>query len=979
MNRCIYCTPNDFNTISSSTKNSKLNVLQLNIHSLPSKLCQLKNLLSDLKSSSIEIDLVMLCETFINDNNADLCAIPGYTFLESHRQNKSRGGVAIYVNNKFTFKLRKDLDIFDECFFESKFIELTSTKKHVIVGEIYRIPNTNEKEFIDKYSQILQKVSDENKDIIFGMDQNLDFLKFAQHTNTSDFLNLNYSFGLLPTISRPTRITHSTATLIDNIFVKSQTACNSKSVILVSQISDHLPCLVMLDCENKHISGPIEFQSRKLNSAKVDKIVSDLETIDWNILENLNPNEGYNKFQEILTTVLDKYAPIKTVVIPVKYQIREPWMTPGLLKSSIECDKKYKEVIGLPHDSPEFLEYKRYRNLYNQMKRYTKINHYKSKVNEYINDSYKLWSTLKEIINKTKNKSDLSDVFLINGVPSNNLKDISNGFCQYFSNVGPELASKIPASTKPFSSYLGGNHQQSLFLAPTDVNEIKKIIGSIKPKNSTGHDMVSNNFIKQISNVIAIPLCNLINKSMSHGVFPDTLKLAKVVPIYKSKEKFLFSNHRPISVLPSISKIFEKVIYKRLYGYLSINGILHTRQYGFRNGHSTINAITDLCYHILQGFDNKNITLAVFLDLSKAFDTVDHEILLKKLEHYGIRGLALEWFKSYLSDRKQYVEIKSTKSNISSVQCGVPQGSVLGPLLFIIYMNDLSNALDRCKDILFADDTTLHMSGNDKRQLFLDMENELSLLTDWFHANKLSINYKKTNYIIFSPKHFQDIDMDVEVTLKFGNEELEEKQFTKFLGMFIDKHLNWTNHFNHLISKLSRAIYTINMVKNFLPKECLKTLYYALYYSHLTYGISLWGTTMVASLKNKIFTSQKKIARILNLAAYNAPSNPIFKQLKLLKLEDIIEMELLKLMYQVMHNQAPISICNLFPINANIHNYNTRRRYDPVIRSRNYAPLDHSFVCLGPSLWSSQPNDIKNSTTVKTLSRRIRKLTVSRY
>jgi len=409
------------------------------------------------------------------------------------------------------------------------------------------------------------------------------------------------------------------------------------------------------------------------------------------------------------------------------------------------------------------------------------------------------------------------------------------------------------------------------------------------------------------------------------------------------------------------------------------NKILNESQYGFRNGHSTTHAITELCYNVLQGFDDRKMTLAVFLDLSKAFDTVNHNILLAKLEHYGIRGIPLAWFRSYLHERKQYVQYKQSFSYTNVIKCGVPQGSVLGPLLFIIYMNDLSNALDGSSDILFADDTTIHKSSNDKRQLFQDMELELSNLLIWFNSNHLSINFKKTNFILFHPKNMKFKNNNYNNNLKFGTEEIEQKTSTKFLGMYIDENLSWTTHFNHLNSKLGRATYTINMVKNTLPRETLKTLYYALYYSHLTYGISLWGSTMLIKNKNKIFKSQKRIVRIITKAKYNAPTNPIFKELGLLKLDQIIELEVIKLMYQVTNHQAPKPICSMFKRNTNIHNYETRRRHDPVIIKRNYAPIDKSFICQGPKLWSGLNVDFKNSKTSKSLARKLKKNFLNQY
>ena len=977
LNNCKYCLPEEVNTLSFSK--SKLKIIHLNIHSLPNKVDSLMSLLDCLKNKGYEIDLILLCETFVNDYNVPRCNIPNYNFEEIHRKEMSRGGVGIYINKKLRYKVRSDLSIFNEGYFESLFLEITSGGRHTVVGEIYRVPNTNEAYFIENYQTIVDQINAENKDIIIGTDQNLDLLKYNRHSNTEKLLNFNLASGLLPTVSKPTRITHSTATLIDNIYVKSKHVYKSKSVILTTDISDHFPCMLVIENDCNKNKEPLQFEQRKLTNEAIEHIKNDLEQKDWSILNGQDVNESYNILVTSINKSLDKHAPLKKVTIPAKYVINEPWMTKGLIKSSSTCDKLFSKVTGLNKDSDKYIKYKQYRNLFNSLKRKAKVKYYRDKIEEHFYNSRKLWTTLNILIGKCNDKSCISDSFIIDGMSSSDPDKISNGFCNYFANVGKNLASKIPNVNKSATSFISNNVQNSLFLSPTDKVEIFDIISKLKNKTSSGFDFLSNALIKEINAQITGPLTIIVNKSLEAGNVPNEMKIAKIIPVFKSKEKVHFSNYRPISLLPTMSKILEKVVYKRLYKFLLQNKVLFNSQYGFRSGHSTTDAVAELVSNILLGFDKQEMTLAVFLDLSKAFDTVDHKILLSKLERYGIRGVALDWFQSYVSNRKQFVQYKTARSNSSDIEYGVPQGSVLGPLLFIIYINDLNYSLDLCKAILFADDSTVYITGKNKKLLFSQMKQELLSLIEWFQINKLSLNLIKTNYTLFSPKNSSINDENECYNLTFGSETIKEVNNVKFLGLQMDRHLDWSEHFKILHRRLSRANYILSQVKNILPKACMKMLYYSLFQSHINYGLYVWGTGMLSCNLKKIATAQKKAVRNVSKKSYNSHTDPLFVDLNILKFNDVVDVELMKLMYNHSKNLLPNPIQSLFTLNRDVHHYNTRHRNDPVVISRHYAPLDKSFLCKAPLLWSALDPSIKSCRTINSFKNNLKKSKIRLY
>ena len=350
--------------------------------------------------------------------------------------------------------------------------------------------------------------------------------------------------------------------------------------------------------------------------------------------------------------------------------------------------------------------------------------------------------------------------FIIDNKEITDPMEIANHFCEFFTNIGPNLAKKIPSSTSSFRSFLSGSFINSIFLEPTTEHEISEICASFRAGTSAGFDQVTMDVVKQTINLIIAPLTHIMNLSLSSGLVPEQMKVARVIPLFKSGTLSLFTNYRPVSVLPAFSKFLERIVYKRLDSFLNKYKILSCNQYAFRTNHSTAYALIQLYDKLSNAIDQGKVTLGLFIDLSKAFDTGNHDILLAKLEFYGVTGVALQWFKSYLSGRSQFVQYNGYKSSLKYVECGVPQGSILGPLLFLIYINDLCNVSKVLDFILFADDTNIVFSHKDPIFLMELVNTELQKLSCWFQANKLSINVKKSIYIIFkTSQNRQKLDL----------------------------------------------------------------------------------------------------------------------------------------------------------------------------------------------------------------------------
>ena len=398
-----------------------------------------------------------------------------------------------------------------------------------------------------------------------------------------------------------------------------------------------------------------------------------------------------------------------------------------------------------------------------------------------------------------------------------------------FDEPSPENCLKNPLD------YLPDSKNHSMFLHETDQAEILTLISSLEKQKACGYDHISNKILKSTSYVIAPFLAKLFNECMQQGIFPDAYKIAKVIPLFKGGDKEDMNCYRPISLLPALGKLFEKVISKRVTNYLDHFNLLSPQQFGFRAKFSTEHAILDIHEKLLKNLDSGLTSCAIFLDLAKAFDSVSHDILIKKLEKYGIRGNVLKLFQSYLDSRTQFVQINNHASNPMNIEFGVPQGSILGPLLFLLYINDLPNATNFFIR-LFADDTFLCAQNKDVKMLETTVNIELDKVFCWLVSNKLTLNISKSKFMMVSKKRkIQDF------SVKIKDENLEKCNSYKYLGVFIDKDLTWKPHVEYISNKISKACGALSKLRHCIGIDTLKTIYYALVNSYLRYGLIAWG------------------------------------------------------------------------------------------------------------------------------------------
>ena len=397
-----------------------------------------------------------------------------------------------------------------------------------------------------------------------------------------------------------------------------------------------------------------------------------------------------------------------------------------------------------------------------------------------------------------------------------------------------------------------------------------------------GLNNIPVSIIKEIAPIISDTLSEIFNICAVNGVYPDILKLGRVTPIYKKGSHEDCSNYRPITILPIFNKIFEKLINKRMVSFINTFSILSENQYGYLKNKSTNHALLHLINHILNAFSLKKYLVAVFLDLSKAFDTVDHKILLDKMYRYGFRGPFLDLISSYLTNRRQYVDIDGNVSQTLPVTKGVPQGFVLGPLLFLIFINDINFIMTSLRKVLFADDTVLYATFDSLTHVGAIMNHYLDILHEWLLANKLKLNINKTNFLIFT----MNINYNIP-DLRINNISIDHVSKITYLGVILDNKLSFNDHINLLCTKLARINGLIYSLKHLLPFHCLKTIYFSFTYSYLNNNIIIWGGCPKTVLKPLQIMQNKTVRNLAPNNALNLHTDEMYKTLNLLNINQL--------------------------------------------------------------------------------------------
>ena len=891
-------------------------------------------------------------DSSVNDSEV---SVQGYSLLRKDRDRKG-GGICLFIRNSINFNVRGDMSSGNV---EAMFIEVLFPKSRpFLVGVLYRPPSDGS--FLDSFRDIVSKADPRDEVYMLG-DFNI-CMKQNGSSLTRRYRNILSSFSMTQMIDSPTRITTGCSSILDHA-ITNRTDKVSCSGVLDLSLSDH-QAIYMIRGSHVREGSPVTLRRRVLKNYSKELLCNELRGIDWSpVYFATDVNIAVQQFNAKFLSVIDRVAPYRDFRPKLD---SKPWMCGEILAAIKKRDLLFRRFKKNREDAELYKEYCRQRNAVQRDVKFAKADYFRRKLNESKGDSGKLWKHLRSLGYSSKNVEGSSIVLENNGVKYFGLSDVSRLFNEFYTSVASDLVSRLPSPSGLFSpiSHLfsdfyrqKGCHRRRFVLMPVNGGFIRGALEDMKPNKSTGLDDISARFLKDGVDFLVGPIGHIVNTSIMTESVPDTFKEARVTPLYKKGSRLDAGNYRPVSILPVLSKVLEKAVNSQLRDFLESGNVLFDFQSGFRGGFSTDTCLTNLTDHIRNETAKGNVTGMVLIDLQKAFDTCDHSILLQKLKSMGV---ASHWFRSYLSERRQCVRTGGTVSSFLDVTCGVPQGSILGPTLFLCYINDMSMALN-CHLALYADDSALIYSGPDSNAVASFLSEQMTRCSAWLIDNRLSLHVGKTECIIFgSRRRLKGTDFLV----RCGEAVVKRVMSVKYLGVILDENLSFRDHVTGIVKKATGKLYFLYRSGASLDSSSRRLLCSSLVSSGLEYCVSAWYPGLLEESKKSLATLQRKMVRFVSgMGPREHVADAEISSLGWLPFQKRVEFFVLMHVYKVRKALSPAYISRNFVLLSDVHSHSLRQSdLNYSIAHCSFPP--GSFTRTAITWWNRLPADLKQIDSV---------------
>ena len=908
------------------------------------------------------IDILCICETWLDSSIDDkFIKIPEFNVI---RCDAGRGsGVCIYIRENFNFSvINTSINKVEGV--EDVWVQVQHRKfPSFIIGGVYRHPKALAASFLylaDTFKNICLR----NKPVFILGDMNDDL--FVKGNNLSKIIrNLN----LKQVINKPTRITVNSSTLLD-VAITNKIGMIVDSDVIPSPIADHEIISIIINIRKpKQEPETRTYRSRRNynQSTFCNLLLNKTQSLNG-ILDTDNVNNQVRILTDVFIECLDECAPLVTNEITRPFA---PWLDDNLKK----CIAEKNELRSrLKDDRTNYFlnyEFKQTKKQVEYCIRGAKTKHFKNKFNDCRGDSGATWKVVEDMIPGLRNKSKNTHF----DEPLQKAEEFNN----YFANVGENAFKKsqegvinnVATTTHEINNYINQSlpNIPSFRPQPVDVNTITLTFKGLRKTNACGSDGIPYTYLKDALPVLVFYITIIVNTSIVTGLYPKLWKHPLVAPLYKSGNVEEVGNYRPISLLPILSKILEKIVSTQLMSFLEKHNLLANSQHGFRSNLSTETALMKINEHIYNNMDAQKISLLLLLDLSKAFDSVCHDILLSKCKQLHIDEF---WFKDYLNDRVQSVRINAVLSSPRSMKYGVPQGSILGPILFLIYINDMSDILKKYFLIQYADDTQIIISGrvSEINDLVNRAQTALNDAKKYFQINGLNVNEKKTQCIFIGTRQYiSRIPPDIKI--HFAETPITPLQSVKNLGLYMDQYMLFDHHINHITRKVNGILLFLNRIKDRFDKMTRVIIVQALAISIINYCSRIWGMTTKEQL-DSVQKAQNFAAKIAYGGARKYDHvTPILKDLEWMNIENKVNYDICMFTYKVINQLLPNWLLE-FPTVGELQTRPTRQSNDLFVKRTNTDLGARAISVRGPKEWNSIPNNIKNSLTIQVFKNKLK-------